>query len=119
MVPLNYKLQNAQRVEIMSIKQGGPSRDWLNPELGYVASHRARTKVRQWFKAQQVEETIAAYAGPREFFVNRVAEGVATLVVDAFQAIEVDHHQHHTVHFLVAALGGHRGAEHGRRAGHR
>src|SRR5438105_641165 len=40
-------------------RQGGPSRDWLNPERGYVHSHRARTKVRQWFKAQQLEETIA------------------------------------------------------------
>jgi GTP pyrophosphokinase len=59
MVPLNYVLHSGQRVEIVAIKQGGPSRDWLNPELGYVASHRARTKVRQWFKAQQVEETIA------------------------------------------------------------
>src|SRR5438874_11283534 len=59
MVPLNYELHNGQRVEIIAAKQGGPSRDWLNPELGYVHSHRARTKVRQWFKAQQLEETIA------------------------------------------------------------
>jgi GTP pyrophosphokinase len=59
MVPLNYPLRNGQRVEIVTAKQGGPSRDWLNPELGYVQSHRARTKVRQWFKAQQHEETIA------------------------------------------------------------
>jgi GTP pyrophosphokinase len=59
MVPLDYKLSSGQRVEIVTVKQGGPSRDWLNPELGYVISHRARTKVRQWFKAQQVEETIA------------------------------------------------------------
>src|SRR5215470_7812791 len=59
MVPLDYKLSSGQRVEIVTVKQGGPSRDWLNPELGYVVSHRARAKVRQWFKAQQVEETIA------------------------------------------------------------
>jgi GTP pyrophosphokinase len=59
MVPLNYALRNGQRVEIVTAKQGGPSRDWLNAELGYVHSHRARTKVRQWFKAQQHEETIA------------------------------------------------------------
>ena len=42
MVPLNHALQNGQRVEIVTAKQGGPSRDWLNPELGYVHSHRAR-----------------------------------------------------------------------------
>jgi GTP pyrophosphokinase len=59
MVPLNTPLANGQRVEIIAAKQGGPSRDWLNPDLGYVAGHRARTKVRQWFKAQQLEETIA------------------------------------------------------------
>jgi GTP pyrophosphokinase len=59
MVPLNHVLGNGQRVEIVAAKQGGPSRDWLNPELGYVHSHRARTKVRQWFKAQQHEQTLA------------------------------------------------------------
>src|SRR5438552_3362171 len=59
MVPLNYALKSGQLVEIVSVKQGGPSRDWLNPDLGYVHSRHARTKVRQWFKAQQLEETIA------------------------------------------------------------
>jgi GTP pyrophosphokinase len=63
MVPLNTPLESGQRVEIIALKQTGPSvgpsRDWLNPELGYVVSHRARTKVRQWFNAQQLEETIA------------------------------------------------------------
>jgi GTP pyrophosphokinase len=59
MVPLNYVLKNGQQVDIVTAKQGGPSRDWLNPDLGYVHSHRARTKVRQWFKAQQLDETIA------------------------------------------------------------
>jgi len=59
MVPLNTPLKNGQQVEVITAKQGGPSRDWLNPELGYVTGHRARTKVRQWFKAQQLEETLA------------------------------------------------------------
>jgi len=59
MVPLNTPLENGQRVEIVATKQGGPSRDWVNAELGYVTSHRARTKVKQWFKAQQLEETLA------------------------------------------------------------
>ncbi len=63
MVPLNTPLESGQRVEIIAVKQSGssagPSRDWLNPELGYVHSHRARAKVRQWFNAQQLEETIA------------------------------------------------------------
>ena len=55
MVPLNYRLRNAQRVEIISVKQGGPSRDWVNPALGYLKSTRARAKVRQWFSGQARE----------------------------------------------------------------
>lgn len=59
MVPLDTPLANGQRVEITAAKQGGPSRDWLNPDLGYVTTHRARAKVRQWFKQQQHDQTVA------------------------------------------------------------
>lgn len=57
-VPLNYKLQNAQRVEILTTKHGGPSRDWLRASLGYLKSTGARAKVRYWFKHQNTEEYI-------------------------------------------------------------
>jgi len=59
MVTLNTPLQNGQTVEILSAKEGGPSRDWLNSELGYLVSHRAKSKVRAWFNAQALEETVA------------------------------------------------------------
>ena len=59
MVPLNYKLANGQRVEITAAKSGGPSRDWMNPALGYLQSSRARSKVRQWFNTQALAETVA------------------------------------------------------------
>jgi GTP pyrophosphokinase len=59
MVPLDYKLQNAQRVEITAAKQGGPSRDWLSPQLGYLASPRALAKVRQWFRHEDYETDVA------------------------------------------------------------
>jgi GTP pyrophosphokinase len=59
MVPLSTPLANGQTVEIIAIKEGGPSRDWLNPELGYLASHRARSKVRAWFNAQISADNIA------------------------------------------------------------
>ncbi len=59
MVPLNTQLKNGQTVEITAIKEGGPSRDWLNPELGFLASSRARSKVRAWFNAQAMQETAA------------------------------------------------------------
>jgi GTP pyrophosphokinase len=55
MVPLDYKLKNAQRVEIMAARQGGPSRDWLSPQAGYLASPRALAKVRQWFRHEDFE----------------------------------------------------------------
>lgn len=58
-VPLNYKLQNGQRVEILSTKQGGPSRDWINPSLGFLQNPRTRAKVRAWFKSQNLDEDIA------------------------------------------------------------
>lgn len=59
MVPLNTALQNGQTVEITTVKEGRPSRDWLNAELGYLTSHRARAKVRAWFNAQATHETVA------------------------------------------------------------
>lgn len=63
MVPLNTALRNGQTVEILAAKESagqvGPSRDWLNPELGFLASARARAKVRAWFNAQHMHETVA------------------------------------------------------------
>jgi GTP pyrophosphokinase len=59
MVPLNTPLQNGQTVEVVTTKEGGPSRDWLNPELGFLASHRAKSKVRAWFNAQAMAQTVA------------------------------------------------------------
>ena len=59
MVPLNTPLANGQTVEITAIKEGGPSRDWLNLELGFLVSSRGRAKVRAWFNAQISSENIA------------------------------------------------------------
>lgn len=59
MVPLNTPLQSGQTIEIVSIKEGGPSLDWLNTELGYLRSPRARAKVRAWFNALAQQATIA------------------------------------------------------------
>lgn len=52
LVPLDTVLKTGQRVEVLTVKQGGPSRDWLNPHLGVLKTSRARAKVRQWFKQQ-------------------------------------------------------------------
>jgi GTP pyrophosphokinase len=58
-VPLNTKLQNGQRVEILTSKLGSPSRDWLNSTLGFLQSASARAKVRHWFKYQHFDENVA------------------------------------------------------------
>ena len=59
MVPLQTPLQSGQTVEIVSAKEGGPSMDWLNSELGYLRSPRSRAKVRAWFNALAQQATIA------------------------------------------------------------
>ena len=59
MVPLQTPLQNGQTVEIVTVREGGPSMDWLNPELHFLQSPRARAKVRAWFNALQHEQTVA------------------------------------------------------------
>ena len=57
-VALDYKLKTGDRVEILTAKRGGPSRDWLNPSLGLVHTARGREKIRQWFKKQERDAAI-------------------------------------------------------------
>ncbi len=59
-VPLNQPLQSGQRIEILTVKEGGPTRDWMNPNLGYLHTSRARYRVRQWFRKQDFEENVTA-----------------------------------------------------------
>lgn len=58
LVPLQTQLHTGQTVEIVTTKSGGPSRDWLNPQLGFLASPRARAKVRAWFNAIELQQRI-------------------------------------------------------------
>ncbi|MGB8646471.1 MAG: bifunctional (p)ppGpp synthetase/guanosine-3',5'-bis(diphosphate) 3'-pyrophosphohydrolase [Anaerolineae bacterium] len=58
-VSLDYHIKTGDRVEILTTKRGGPSRDWLNPGLGLVQTARAREKIRQWYKKQEREAAIA------------------------------------------------------------
>ncbi|KPK09069.1 MAG: GTP pyrophosphokinase [Betaproteobacteria bacterium SG8_39] len=79
MVTLDTPLASGQRVEIVTAKSGGPSRDWLSPERGFVKSHRARQKIRQWFNAQALAETIAAGRALVERELKRGGAGQAGL----------------------------------------
>ena len=58
MVSLDYRLQSGDRVDIITASRGGPSRDWMNENLGYTRSARTRSKIRQWFRQQEKEKNI-------------------------------------------------------------
>src|SRR5882762_1894715 len=79
-VPLDTPLLSGQRVEIVTAKSGGPSRDWLNAERGFVKSPRARAKIRQWFNAKAHAETVAAGRASVEKELKR--EGAAHASLD-------------------------------------
>jgi GTP pyrophosphokinase len=81
LVPLNTPLRSGQTVEIVTAKEGGPSRDWLNPELGYLAGARSRAKVRAWFNAEQQGQTIARGRELVEKLLQR--EGRTAVKLDA------------------------------------
>ncbi len=85
MLPLNTPLKNGQTVEVSTIKEGGPSRDWLNPELGFLASHRARSKVRAWFNVQAMGETLSKGREAVERLLQR--EGKTSVKLDDLAAL--------------------------------
>ncbi len=59
-VPLGYQLKTGEQVEILTIKNGVPSRDWLNPHLGYLTTSRAKNKIRHWFRQQNYQQNMSA-----------------------------------------------------------
>ena len=79
MVPLNTQLKNGQTVEVTVVREGGPSRDWLNPELGYLVSPRARSKVRAWFNALATDETVAKGREAVEKLLQRLGKTAVKL----------------------------------------
>lgn len=59
-VPLTYALKTGSKIEILTVKDGGPSRDWVNPHLGYIHTSRARSKAQYWFRQQDRDHNIAS-----------------------------------------------------------
>jgi hypothetical protein len=84
LVPLNTVLRNGQTIEVVVARAGsaqdGPSRDWLNPQLGFVRSQRARAKVRQWFNALEHARDLANGREKVERLLQR--EGRTALSLD-------------------------------------
>jgi GTP pyrophosphokinase len=99
LVGLEYQLKDGDQISILTAKRGGPSRDWLNPAMGYVKTSRARSKVRQWFRRQDREKNVTYGREVLERELKRL--GVAGMahqkVAQLFQYEKVDD--------LLAAVG--------------
>ncbi len=80
MVPLNTPLQSGQTIEVTAVKEGGPSLDWLNPDLSYLRSTRSRAKVRAWFNALTLADTVARGREAVEKLLQR--EGKTAIKLD-------------------------------------
>ncbi len=59
-MPFTYQLKTGDQIEILTGREPNPSRDWLNPNSGYLKSSRARSKVQYWFRLQDRDKNIAA-----------------------------------------------------------
>jgi GTP pyrophosphokinase len=79
-VPLTYQLKNGEQVEVLTAKQGRPSRDWLNSHQGYLVTSRARSRVRAWFRHQDHDHNITAGRGILDREMHRL--GVSGLAVE-------------------------------------
>lgn len=98
-VPLNTKLENGQRVEILTSKNGTPSLDWLNNDLGFLQSPSARAKVRHWFKYQHFDEDITKGRTRLDRELHRAGIG-------AIKHENIAHRLHfHQLDDLLAAIG--------------
>ena len=84
MVPLNTALKSGQTVEITAAKEGGPSLDWLNAELGYLRSPRSKAKVRAWFNVLAQSATVARGREAVEKLLQR--EGKTAMKLDDLAA---------------------------------
>jgi len=99
MISLSKPLESGQSVEIHTVKEGGPSRDWLNPHAGYVVTSRARNRIRQWFKRQDFEQHVQIGKAALEREVTRL--GVKRPHLEKL----LSKYNYQSVDDLLAALG--------------
>jgi len=91
-VPLTTALRTGDRVEVLTVKEGSPSRDWLSPHLGYLQTSKARSKVQAWFKLQNYDANVAAgrQALEREFQRLGIADVNYVKLASQFRFDKVD-----------------------------
>ena len=98
LVPLEYQLQTGDKVEVLTAKRGGPSLDWLNPNLGLVKTQRTRSKIRQWFKRQAREQNMGSGKATLEKELRRL--GLIETNLDRL-AKEFDQRSVDDLHFAI------------------
>ncbi len=98
LVPLEYQLQTGDKVEVLTAKRGGPSLDWLNPNLGLVKTQRTRSKIRQWFKRQAREQNMGSGKATLEKELRRL--GLMETNLDRL-AREFDQRSVDDLHFSI------------------
>jgi GTP pyrophosphokinase len=99
MVPLNHALRTGDQVEILTLRSGTPSRDWLNAALGYVKTQKARSRIQRWFKSEAFEQNLAAGRAALERELDRL--GVQETPYDKLAA----HQGFQKVDDFLAAIG--------------
>ncbi|PWW12694.1 GTP diphosphokinase [Mangrovibacter plantisponsor] len=100
-VPFTYQLQMGDQIDIITQKQPNPSRDWLNPNLGYVATSRARAKIHAWFRKQDRDKNILA---GRQILDDELAH-LGISLKDAEKHL-LPRYNFNEVEELLAAIGG-------------
>ena len=90
MISLDHKLKSSDRVEIITSKRGGPSRDWMNASLGYTGSARTRSKIRQWFRTQERGKNIQQGREVVERELKRLGLGDSYSIEEIATALKFD-----------------------------
>ncbi len=91
LVPLNYQLKNGEVIEVLTSKSSkGPSRDWMNANLGFIRTTHAREKIRQWFKRQERAENIARGKEMAEKELRRLGASLAEMEKDILKLFKFE-----------------------------
>ncbi|MDF7680120.1 GTP diphosphokinase [Enterobacteriaceae bacterium ESL0689] len=101
LVPFTYQLQMGDQIEIITQKQPNPSRDWLNPNLGYVTTSRGRSKIHAWFRKQDRDKNILA----GRQILDEDLEQLGITLKSAEKPL-LQRYNYHELDDLLAAIGG-------------